>query len=398
MKKKNNFTRREFLEIGGLGAMGLMMAQNAISQSEIFTKKMLLYIGTYTSTGKSEGIYVHEFDATTGKLTPLHIVKNVLEPSFLTISKDRKHLYAVNELLEYEGKKSGAVSAFSIDQKTGNLQFLNKQPSLGGAPCHISITEDGKFVLVANYLGGNVSVYPIEKDGKLGASVDLVQHSGFGPNKDRQEAAHAHSINLVIPNRFACAADLGIDKIMIYRFDEKTGKLTTNENQPFYQSKAGSGPRHLTFHHNGKYCFVINELDLTVSSLAFDNKLGTLTEIQTVPTLPAGASTAGVTCADIHISPNGKFLYGSNRGHNSIVSYKIDGQSGKLEYIEHTPTQGKKPRNFAIDLSGKFLLVANQDSNNIVVFRIDEETGKLQSTGNTVQVPTPVCLKFIAAF
>lgn len=398
MKKKNNLTRREFLEIGGLGAMGLMMSQNAISQPEIFTKKMLLYIGTYTSTGKSEGIYVHEFDTTTGKLTPLHIVKNVLEPSFLTIDKERKFLYAVNELLEYEGKKSGAVSAFAIDQKTGNLQFLNKQSSLGSAPCHISITEDGKFVLVANYLGGNVSVYPIEKDGKLGASVDLVQHSGFGPNKDRQEAAHAHSINLVIPNRFACAADLGIDKIMIYRFDEKTGKLTANEKQPFYQSKAGSGPRHLTFHHNGKYGFVINELDLTVSALAFDNKLGTLTEIQTVPTLPSGASTNGVSCADIHISPNGKFLYGSNRGHNSIVSYQIDENTGRLEYIEHTSTMGKKPRNFAIDPSGKFLLVANQDSNNIVIFSIDEKTGKLQSTGNIASVPTPVCLKFIAAF
>lgn len=398
MTKKNNFTRREFLEISGLGAAGLLLAQPAISQPNEKSKEMLVYIGTYTSTGKSEGIYVHKFDSETGKLTPFQTVKNVLEPSFLTIEKDRKYLFAVNELLEYEGKKSGSVSAFAIDQKTGNLQFLNKQSSLGDAPCFITTSENGKFVLVANYLGGNVSVYPIEKDGKLGASVSLVQHSGTGPNKDRQEAAHAHSITLSPDNHFAYACDLGIDRIMIYRFDHPTGKLTPNENQTFYQTKAGAGPRHFSFHPNGKFAFVINELDLTITSLAFDKNLGTLKEIQSVPTLPKGASTVGVTCADIHVSPSGKFLYGTNRGHNSIVSYQIDENTGNLQYIENTSTQGKKPRNFAIEPNGKFLLVANQDSDNIVVFRIDEKTGKLQPTGNIVNVPVPVCLKFMAAF
>ncbi|MBX7172237.1 MAG: lactonase family protein [Pyrinomonadaceae bacterium] len=398
MTKKNNFTRREFLEISGLGATGLLLTQTAISQPPVKSKKMLLYIGTYTSTGKSEGIYVHEFDSETGKLTPIQIVKNVLEPSFLTIRKDRKFLYAVNELLEYEGKKSGSVSAFSIDQKTGNLQFLNKQSSLGDAPCFITTSENGKFALIANYLGGNVSVYPIEKDGNLGASVSLVQHSGTGPNKDRQEAAHAHSITLSPDNHFAYACDLGIDKIMIYRFDHNTGKLTPNENQAFYQTKGGAGPRHFSFHPNGKFAFVINELDLTITALAFDEKLGILKEIQTVPTLPVGASRAGASCADIHVSPNGKFLYGSNRGHNSIVSYQIDEKTGSLKYLEHISTQGKKPRNFSIDPSRKFLLVANQDSDNIVVFRIDEQTGKLQSNGNIANVPVPVCLKFMPAF
>lgn len=359
---------------------------------------MLLYIGTYTSTGKSEGIYVHKFNAETGKLTPLHTVKNVLEPSFLAIDKSRKYLYAVNELVEYEGKKSGAVSAFAIDQKTGNLQLLNKQPSLGDAPCFITTSENEKFVLVANYLGGNVSVYPIEKDGKLGASTDLAQHTGFGPNKDRQEAAHAHSITLDRNNRFAFAADLGIDKLMIYSFDAQTGKLKPNEAQAFYQTKAGAGPRHFSFHPKGKFAFLINELDLTITSLAYDEKLGTLKEIQTVPTLPAGISGASNSCADIHVSPNGKFLYGSNRGHNSIVSYKIDEKTGQLEYIEHVSTGGKKPRNFAIEPNGKFLLAANQDSDSIVVFRIDEKTGKLQSTANKAQVPVPVCLKFIPSF
>jgi 6-phosphogluconolactonase len=396
MSIKNKFTRREFLGVGLAGAASLVLAQKTGAQTK--SKEMLLYIGTYTSSGKSEGIYVHKFNSETGKLTPLHTVKNVAEPSFLTIDKDRKYLYAVNELLEYEGKKAGAVSAFAIDRKTGNLQFLNRRTSLGGAPCFITASENQKFVLVANYLGGNVSVYPVEKNGRLGASVDLAQHTGIGPNKDRQEAAHAHSITLDRSNRFAFAADLGIDKLMIYRFDDKTGKLRPNEAQAFYQTKAGAGPRHFSFHPNGKLAFLINELDLTVTALAYDQTVGTLKEIQTVPTMPAGVSTAGVTCADIHVSPNGRFLYGSNRGHDSLVSYRIDENTGNLEYLEHTPTGGKKPRNFAIEPNGKFLLVANQDSDSIVVFRIDENTGKLQPTGNSATVPVPVCLKFIPAF
>lgn len=398
MFMKNKMTRRKFFEIGSLGVASLMFAQNAKSQSKKNAKEMLLYIGTYTSTGKSEGIYVHKFDLETGQLAPLQTVKEVADPSFLTITKDRKYLYAVNELLEYEGQKSGTVSAFAIDQKTGNLQFLNKQASLGGAPCFITTSENSKFALVANYLGGNVSVYPLGNDGKLGLSVDLAQHTGFGPNKDRQEAAHAHSITLDRHNRFAFAADLGIDKLMIYEFDDQNGKLKPNGAQPFFQTKAGAGPRHFTFHPNGKMAFLINELDTTITLLAYDEKLGTLKEIQTVPTLPAGVSGAINTCADIHLSPNGKFLYGSNRGHNSIVSYKIDEKKSKLKYLEHVSTGGKKPRNFAIDPTGKFLLVANQDSDSIIVFRIDAKTGKLQPTGNGAQVPVPVCLKFIPSF
>ncbi len=398
MTKKNTINRRDFLEIGGLGAISLMLVQNALLQPGKKNNEMLLYIGTYTSSGKSKGIYIHKFDSATGHLKPLRTVKNVLEPSFLTIDKNRKYLYAVNELLEYEGKKSGAVSAFAIDQTTGDLRFLNMQPSLGGAPCHLSVTDNNKFVLVANYLGGNVSVYPIESDGKLGASVDVAQHTGSGPQADRQEAAHAHSITLSPDNRFGVVGDLGIDKVMIYRFDDQTGKLTPNQTQPFFQTKAGAGPRHFTFHPGGKFAFVINELDTTVTSLAFDEKLGTLQELQTITTLPAGASTTGASCADIHISPNGKFLYGSNRGHNSIVAYQIDEKTGNLKYIGHVSTGGQKPRNFAIEPNGKFLLVANQDSDSIVVFRIDDQTGKLKKTENTIKVPVPVCLKFIPAF
>jgi 6-phosphogluconolactonase len=338
-----------------------------------------------------------KFDLKTGKLKPHKIVKNVVEPSFLTIDTNRRFLYAVNETGEFEGKKSGAVSSFAIDQKTGDLQFLNEQASLGGAPCFITTTNDSKFALVANYLGGNISVFPIEKNGKLGASIALAQHTGFGPNKDRQEAAHAHSITLDRNNRFAFAADLGIDRLMIYQFDDKSGKLKPNEVQPYFEAKPGAGPRHFIFHPNGKFAFLINELNSSITSLLYDEKLGTLKEIQTVPSLPKAFDGAN-TCADIHVSPNGKFLYGSNRGHDSIVSYRIGKNDGKLEFIEHTPTGGKRPRNFAIDPTGKYLLAANQDSDSIVVFQIDKKTGKLSANGRSADVPTPVCLKFIPAF
>ncbi|HEX8250885.1 MAG TPA: lactonase family protein [Pyrinomonadaceae bacterium] len=399
-RKKNDFNRREFLTaIGGAGVI-FSLARPADSQttSAEKTKEMLVYIGTYTSgKSKSQGIYIYKLNPENGALSPYKIVGNVVDPSFLAIDKNRKYLYAVNETVEYEGKKSGAVSAFAIDRKTGDLRFLNKQPSLGGAPCHITVSDDGRFVLVANYLGGNVSVFPIENGGNLGASIDLEQHGGSGLNKARQEAAHAHSIILDENNRFAFASDLGIDKIMIYNFDAGNGKLEPNAAQPFYRTKAGAGPRHFKFHPDGKLAFVINELDTTITSLEYDDKRGTLKEIQTVSTLPAGFSGSN-TCADIHVSPDGKFLYGSNRGHDSIAAFKIDEKTGGLDFIEHTPTQGRTPRNFAIDPTGKFLLAANQNSDSIVTFRRDEKTGKLQPTGNKANVPSPVCLKIIPDF
>lgn len=384
--------------IGGIGTAGILLPKtiNASSFTDKKSKEMLLYVGTYTSKG-SEGIYVYKFDAETGELSKLHTVKDVVQPSFLTIDKSRKYLYAVNETEEFEGKKSGAVSAFAIDQKTGDLKFLNKVSSLGGAPCHISVSDNGKFTLVANYLGGNVSVLPIEANGKLGTSVDLQQHTGSGPNKDRQEAAHAHSINLDQKNRFAIACDLGVDKVFIYKFDAQNGKLKPNPAQNVFQTKPGAGPRHFAFHPKGKFAFVINELDTTISSLAFDAEKGTLKEIQTVPTLPESFKGAN-TCADIHASPDGKFLYGTNRGHDSFVVYKIDEKTGKLEYVEHTPTGGKTPRNFTIAPNGKFLLAANQNSDSIIVFRIDKNSGKLTATENKAEVSMPVCLKLIPAF
>ncbi len=399
-KKNNNLTRRDFLKFSAVGAAALTFTDSIFGESlsNKNSKEMLVYIGTYTSgKSRSEGIYIYKLNLDSGALVPYRTIKNVVEPSYLAIDKSKKYLYAVNETVEYEGKKSGAVSAFAIDRKTGDLTFLNKQASLGGAPCFVTVSENSKFVLVANYVGGNVAVFPIEANGKLGAAIDTKQNSGTGPNKERQEAAHAHSINLDKNNKFAVACDLGVDKVFVYGYDDKTGKLKPNAEQAFFQTKAGAGPRHFAFHQNGKHAFVINELDSTVTALEFDAKRGTLKEIQTVSTLPANWSGSN-TCADIHVSPNGNFLYGSNRGHDSIVSYKIDAQNGKLDLIEHVSTQGKTPRNFVIEPGGRFLLAANQNSDSIVVFRVDEKSGKLIPAGTPVTVPTPVCLKLIPAF
>lgn len=399
MKNNNKFTRRDFIKTVGLSAAVLSSTAYLHSQNlqQEKTKSMLVYIGTYTSSGKSEGIYIYKFNPVSGDLMPYKVVKNVVEPSFLTIDKSHKFLYAVNETEEFEGKKSGAVSAFAIDRKTGDLSFLNKQPSLGGAPCYITVGENGKFVLVANYVGGNIAVFPVEAGGKLGASVDLEQFAGSSVNKDRQESAHAHSIVLDRENRFAFANDLGTDKVMIYQFDDKTGKLETNPAQPFYHSKPGAGPRHFAFHPNDKFAFIINELDSSVTSLAYDKTNGTLKEIQTVSTLPPNFSGEN-TCAEIAVAPSGKFLYGANRGHDSIAAYRIDENGGQLEYIENVFTGGKTPRNFAIDPTGNFILAANQNSDNIVIFRIDEKSGKLTPTGKIAAVPTPVCLDIIPDF
>ncbi len=399
--KNNCSTRRDFLTFAAVGTLGLIAADSVCGQNASGEKgrEMLVYIGTYTSgKSKSEGIYIYKLNLDSGALTPYKTVKNVIEPSYLAIDSSRKYLYAVNETVEYEGKKSGAVSRFAIDQKTGDLTFLNKQPSLGGAPCYITVADNEKFVLVANYVGGNAAVFPVEASGKLGASIDLKQNSGSGPNKDRQEAAHAHSINLDRKNKFAYLCDLGVDKIFIYEFDKKSGKLTPNRAQEFFAAKAGSGPRHLAFHKNGKFAYVINELASSITALAMNEDAGTLAEIQTVSTLPAGFKGTGNTCADIHVAPNGKFLYGSNRGHDSIAVYKIDEKTGALELVEHASTQGKTPRNFVIEPGGRFLLAANQNSDSVAVFRIDERSGKLAPIGKPISVPTPVCLKLIPSF
>ena len=389
--------RREFLKVAGLGTLGLALPELAFAHRSgvLRSGELLVYVGTYTS-GKSEGIYLYRLDLSSGELKHVATTKGVKDPSFLAIAPSRRYLYAVNEVEEFAGKKSGAVSAFAVDQRTGELRLLNQQPSLGGAPCYVVVDQAGRFVLVANYVGGNVAVLPVRSDGSLGEATDVKQDLGSSMNAERQEGPHAHCIVLDPANRFAYACDLGTDKIMIFRFDARRGKLIPN-GSPWVQVKPGAGPRHLTFHPSGKYAYVINELYATVTAFAHDQIRGNLKEVQTLPTLPQDFTGAN-TSADIHVSPDGRFLYCSNRGHDSIAAFKIDPRNGKLTFIAHESTGGKTPRNFAIDPTGAFLLAANQNSDNIVTFRLDPKTGRLGATGHVAEVPSPVCLKFTTPF
>ena len=390
---QKDFTRRNFLK--AVSMLSLPIPFHAEIKARASARELNVYIGTYTS-GRSEGIYIYRMNLSSGELKYFSTVKGVANPSFLAIDRSRRYLYAVNEVAEFAGKPGGAVSAFSIDQKTGDLRFLNQQPSLGGAPCYVVVDETGKFVLVANYRGGNITVLPVQHDGSLGVAADMVQHQGSSINTKRQQGPHAHCVVLDRSNQHAFAADLGLDKVLIYRFNAQQGKLTQSK-EPWIQVKPGAGPRHFTFHPNGKYAYVINELDSTLTAFSYDQRRGTLSEMQNVSTLPKDFSGTNY-CADVHVSPSGKFLYGSNRGHDSIVVFAINERTGNLTYVDHESTQGKTPRNFAVDPTGKYLLAANQNSDTIVTFRIDPAKGRLIPTGQVTEVPTPVCLKLIPSF
>ena len=381
-------SRRQFMQAGGIGLLGVFATRaDAWSTQD---RKSVLYVGTYTTSGKSEGIYGYQMDSA-GALTRFTSIMSV-NPSFLTIDRSKRFLYAVNEVGEFMQKPGGAVSAFAIDPVTRNLRLLNEQATNGADPCHLSVDNRKGTLLVANYTGGNVSVFPLRSDGTLGMVAEVKQHEGSGP-KEQQKGPHAHCIIFDRSERHALAADLGIDKVMIYRFDRARGKLTPAK-QPFAELKAGAGPRHLSLHPTGKFLYVINELDSTMSAFKYNEREGTLTMIETVSTLPNDFSGTSY-CADVHVSPSGQFLYGSNRGHNSIVVFQIDQRTGKLTLVEHVSTEGNWPRNFTIDPSGRFLLVANQRSDNVVVFSIDPETGRLKPTGVNEAIPSPVCLKFL---
>jgi 6-phosphogluconolactonase len=391
-KPSGTVLRRKFLQIAGLAGLGLAFPTRVFpSMNDERARQLRFYVGTYTS-GKSEGIYFYSLNLASGELTRISTTKNVKDPSYLAIAPNRRRLYAVNEVEDFGGKKSGALSGFDIDQRTGSLRLLNQQPSLGGAPCYVVVDRTGRFVLVANYFGGNVAVLPIRRDGSLGEASDMKQDSGSSINAERQEGPHAHCIVLDPTNRFAYLCDLGTDKIMIFKFDARRGKLIP-ARMPWVQMKPGAGPRHLTFHPQADYAYVINELHATVTAFARDRVQGGLKEVQTVATLPSDFSGAN-TSADIHVSPNGRFLYCSNRGHDSIAAFRIDARNGKLTFIAHQSSGGKAPRNFAIDPTGAFLLAANQNSGNIVSFRLDRKTGRLSATGHVAEVPSPVCLKF----
>lgn len=366
-------------------------------------KEMLVYVGTYTEPirfgtgkileGKGEGIYLYRMDPATGTLEFDSKTTGVVNPSYLAIDPTQRFLYAVNELKTYEDKPTGTVSAFAVDAKSGKLGFLNRRLTHGTDPCHVTVDGEGRYIFVANFMSGSVCVLPVQKDGSLGEATDFVQHLGSSVNHVRQKGPHAHSVTLDRTNRFAFVPDLGLDKLMVYTFDRTRGMLEPHA-VAWVKMKPGAGPRHLALHPGGRFAFLINELDSTLAALSVDARKGVFKVRQVVPTLPADFQGES-TCADVQVTPSGRFVYASNRGHDSLVIYRIDQHTGRLAYVGHQTTQGKTPRQFEIDPTGRFLLVGNQDTDTIVSFRIDPQTGKLAPTGQVLQVPTPVCVKFL---
>lgn len=370
--------------------IGLMCFINVcmMAQKDNYT----LYIGTYTAK-KSEGIYVYQFNTKTGDFAPLSIAKGISNPSFLAISPDQRFLYSGGS------KKGDSVHAFAIDKQTHFLSLLNTQSleSSFGA-CHLAVDKTGKWLIVGNYASGSLNILPIQSDGRLEKVQQTIQHKGSSLVQPQQDRPHVHSINIAPNGKDVFVADLGTDKIWTYILNAQTGQLTVRGNSfgeggpSFVKTVEGSGPRHLAFHPNGKFVYSIQEIDATVTGYHYKNSA--LQTFQTISTLPTNY-TGRKWCADIHISPDGKFLYGSNRAHESLVIYKIDKKTGQLTLIGHQSVNGKTPRNFAIDPTGRFVLVANQDSDNISVFKRDKKTGLLTATGKEILVSQPVCLKFL---
>jgi 6-phosphogluconolactonase len=365
--------------------------------SPLVADELRVYIGTYTKKDASKGIYLSKLDTATGKISAPELAGETTNPSFLALSPNGKNLFAIGEVGTFNGKKSGMVSSFTVDPATGKLTAVNQQPSGGVGPCFVAVDKEGTNVLVANYGSGSVAALPVGAGGKLEAPSAEIQHAGEVADPKRQGGPHAHSINLDKAGKYAFACDLGLDKVFVYKFDPAAGKLTAND-PPAAVLAPRSGPRHFAWTPDGKAAFVINEIGNTITSFAYNAEKGILTTIETVPTLPS--EVKGNSTADIVVHPSGKFVYGSNRGHDSIVAYAIEPTQDaakpiKLRLIGHTPTGGKTPRNFNIDPSGAWLLAANQSSNTITVFKIDANTGGLTAVGEPLAIPAPVCIKFV---
>ena len=364
-------------------------------------ERMLVYVGTYTDPikfgtgqifeGKGKGIYLLELDFHTGDLEALEIFTNIVNPSYLAINKKGGFLYAVNELKEYLGKASGSVSSFNMSKTSGKLTFINSQPTNGTDPCHVELNKEGTKLFVSNFMSGSVSVFPIKADGSIDELSQFIQHTGNSVNLARQSGPHAHSLVFSPDERFAFVPDLGLDKLMIYKTNESAPALV-EAAVPYFRTQPGAGPRHCSFSMDGKFCYLINELDCTILALSYNEKEGSFIQLQCVSSLPEGVGINGNSCADIHITPDGAFLYGSNRGHNSLIIYKINKSTGWLEYVGSQSCGGEIPRNFAIEPTGNYLLCANQNSDDIVVFKIHHETGKLTQTSK-FKIPSPVCVK-----
>jgi 6-phosphogluconolactonase len=352
----------------------------------------LVYFGTYTGA-KSRGIYVARFNSATGKLSAPELAGKITNPTFLALAPGENCLYAVSEVDEIGGKPAGAVKAFAVDAKTGRLTPLNQQLSGGSGPCHIAVDATGKCLLVANYGGGSVAALPIHADGSLGEATTTIRHTGSSVNTNRQTAPHSHFILPSQDNRYTLDCDLGLDKIFINHFDADAAMLTSGE--PAFATVApGSGPRHLVFSRDGKFVYVINEMGGTITVFNYAATNATMAEVQTISTLPKDFS-GNNTAAEIALHPDGKFLYASNRGHDSIAVFSVDVQTGRLTLVEHQSTLGRTPRHFAIDPTGRWLLAENQASDSVVVFAVDGDTGKLKPAGQTVSISLPVCAVFV---
>jgi 6-phosphogluconolactonase len=373
-------------------ALVMAAAEPGAMRTSAASNSMLVYVGTYTQKG-SEGIYAFRFDEKTGALQPIGLAARPSNPTFLAVHPNGRWLYAVNEDEVYRGAKTGSVSAFAIDRASGRLTHLNQQSSHGGAPCHVTIDSAGRYALVANYAAGTVAVLPIAPDGRLGEATSVVQHTGSGAHPDRQKGPHAHAIIVDGANRFALAADLGIDKVLVYRFDAAHGTLSAHD-PPAAVLKPGAGPRHIAFSPSGRWLYAINELSSTITAFGWHPDRGVLTVGATTTTLPASFTGANTT-AEIAVHPSGRFVYGSNRGHDSIAVFGADGRTGALTPVGHMSTGGRTPRNFALDPEGRWLVAANQNSSSLVVFRVDEKTGMLERVGEPTVVPMPVCVLFV---
>ena len=364
-----------------------MTHQHSPNENDAF-----IFVGTYTEPegNKSEGIYLYRMDPDSGQLTFVAVAQGVINPSFLEVHPHQNFLYVVNEVEGLNGQVGGGVSAFFINPISGELTLLNQQFSHGTHPCYVSVEQTGRFALVANYSSGSVAMFPIQSDGTLDEASDVIQHSGSSIHPTRQTNPHAHCILPDPTNRFAVAVDLGIDKLLSYHMNLEHGKLHLHSEM---QVHAGAGPRHLTFHPSGQFAYLINELDATIIAYRYHSQAGRFEQLQVLPALPKDFTDENL-CADIHVTPDGKYLYASNRGHESIVSFQIDQSIGRLTYIDHAPTGGREPRNFAIDPRGSFLLAANQKTDTIVTFKINTNNGQLIETGHRAEVSMPVCVKF----
>jgi 6-phosphogluconolactonase len=367
----------------------VVIAAAAVAGTVAARAERVLYIGTYTGP-ESKGIYAFKFDDASGALTSLGLVAETPSPSFLTASADGRFVYAVNEVGMFEGERAGSVTAFSVDAATSKLTPLNTVSSRGGSPCHLMLDRTGRFLAVANYGGGNFTIHPVGTDGRLGPAATVLTNTGSGPHQ-RQRAPHAHMVLFSADNKFLYGADLGVDRVHAYRFDAATGAATPAETSSGVVAP-GAGPRHLALHPNGRLGFVINELVSTITTFARDTTTGALTARGTISTLPSGFTGASST-AEIEMHPNGRFLYGSNRGHDSIAAYEVSA-SGDLRLVEIESTRGRTPRNFTIDPSGRWLLAANQATHTLAVFRIDPSTGALEPAGELASVPSPVSILF----